>query len=628
MKDEPKLDGPPLLNATVVAEEHYDRRDGGSAAVGRDIDVDQILAAVIKSGRDVTLSSFERTARNVTEADDDLLELSLCNGESITCIGEYDIQVVRGAVTVYGALLQHPTVPQRVYAPSTHALPQIVARRDDTTIRLAHVKSNLRKLEKLSPLFRNIWAAKGSDSAKHTFTLLGTAADDELQRAVSPLETDQRAQAILLRLAAEAETRAMRVMAIGAKSSGKSTFNRLLCNTLLSTPSVQRLLLLELDPGQPEFGPPGQLSLVEVTAHILGPPFTHVAGRRSSRYRLLRSHTIAATSFRDDPAHYLACAQDLIQHANIQCPLIVNSCGWISGLGANVLVDLTSIANITDMVVMEPAEDGLVNAMQAGSQDLVCHRMARRNAKSSQRTPAESRAMQTMAYFHRRRNAPGNELKWSGKAVSAFRPWVVSYDGPHAGLYAIHSYGQPPNPKFLAEILNGSLVAVVAIAQHHMHEAFSMKSYAQQHQNPDLTHSIKTSSEPLSAETLVASTHEGLPYVQANGQGISCPLNPRYSECLGLALVRAIDPERKEIQLVTPLPESEIAALADRKVVLVRGGFDAPEWAYVEDMYSASDSSLTTAADKPWVSKKEPVGIEGAVWRLRHPPMAAAVATK
>jgi polynucleotide 5'-hydroxyl-kinase GRC3/NOL9 len=59
----------------------------------------------------------------------------------------------------------------------------------------------------------------------------------------------------------------------------------------------------------------------------------------------------------------------------------------------------------------------------------------------------------------------------------------------------------------------------------------------------------------------------------------------------------------------------------------VRGGFDAPEWAYLEDLYASGGKGdeESEAKVRPWVTKKEMVGIEGAVWRLRHPPTAAQI---
>lgn len=103
--------------------------------------------------------------------------------------------------------------------------------------------------------------------------------------------------------------------------------------------------------------------------------------------------------------------------------------------------------------------------------------------------------------------------------------------------------------------------------------------------------------------------------------------------------MRGINPSTQEIQLLTPLSEAQLTSLTNKKVVLVRGGFDAVEWAYLEDLY-AEDSERKKegggesgkggkededVSARPWVARKEMVGIEGAVWRLRHPPTAAQV---
>src|SRR6201999_1736614 len=81
-----------------------------------------------------------------------------------------------------------------------------------------------------------------------------------------------------------------RIMAIGAKASGKSTLNRVLSNYIYSHSQGGNILYLDLDPGQPEFSPSGQISLVEVAAPMLGPPFTHPAWSRAKDFRVVRSH--------------------------------------------------------------------------------------------------------------------------------------------------------------------------------------------------------------------------------------------------------------------------------------------------------------------------------------------------
>jgi polynucleotide 5'-hydroxyl-kinase GRC3/NOL9 len=388
-------------------------------------------------------------------------------------------------------------------------------------------------------------------------------------------------------------------MAIGAKASGKSTFNRVLCNHFHSWTSIKECQFLDIDPGQPEFSPSGHVSLVEVSGYILGPPLAHSASEQSPRYKTLRSHTIAATSFKDDPEHYRACVLDLARYLDDRYPVIVNACGWVTGIGANMIRDLVENLNISDVVLMEPLDHNLVQSLHPQNAKWSIHKISRRPPKPSARTSAEQRAMQTMAYFHSRQMDVNGSLRWSGKSINKIRSWIVSYDEPNAGILAAMSYGQQPDPEFLAEVLDGSFVTI----------------------------NLVEGEEENKLREVIDATPEGLPFVKPDDQGISRTLDPAHSQCVGLGLIRAIDAANKQIHLVTPLQERQIAEIMEKTVVLVRGSFDPPEWAYLEELYK-SDSLSTNSSnlERPWVSRKGLVGVEGAVWRLRHPPMASAVA--
>ena len=171
------------------------------------------------------LSSFALEPRRVLRDDDESLELSLSANETACFAGEYVLEVIKGAVTVYGAAFHATSGPQRIYAPSVQALPPIVARKSPTIIRVSTVKSSIKKLEKLSPLFRNIWT---SDAKNRSFAFLETSDDDPLQRSLNILETDITAQRALSQLTGKVEEKkgALCAMTVGPKSSGKSTFNR------------------------------------------------------------------------------------------------------------------------------------------------------------------------------------------------------------------------------------------------------------------------------------------------------------------------------------------------------------------------------------------------------------------
>lgn len=541
------------------------------------------------------LSNFSRTKSTVLKESDERWELSLKADECVTFIGEFDLEVSKGVASIHGAMLHANSGVQRVYALSTQAIPAIVARKDDTVIKVTAVgrdhNESVLSLDRLSPLFGNI-GAKHKYSSR-SFALLKESSDDPLQRPLVPLEVDDDTKRVLSRLNARLDSndRAPRIMAMGAKSSGKSTFNRILCNMIITRPGQQHCFYLDIDPGQPEFGPPGQVSLVKVTGPLLGPAFTHPSSVDSKSFRLVRSHTIAATSFKDDPGHYVNCVVDLTKRIPNDVPVVVNSCGWVSGLGATVLSDIVAYTGITDSVALGPLDADLEDGLKSRT---TLHKVARRHGRVSARTPADSRAMQTLAYFHQRERTSEGRLRWDSKRISQLRPWIIGYSGESAGVEAILSYGQAPQAEFLSEVLDGSIVAIV---EH----------------DPDL----------FNATAVERTSKEDIPYIISREDGFSFPIDPQQSKCLGLALIRGIDIQNKKFQLVTPLPESQIAQLLQRKVVLIRGGFDFPEWAYLEDLYAADKDDtgkMDVENDRPWVTLREHVGVEGSVWRLRHPP--------
>jgi polynucleotide 5'-hydroxyl-kinase GRC3/NOL9 len=602
-------------------------------------------------------------AYQVIREDDDVLEIGLKGNESAVFTGEYDVEVVKGVVDVHGAVLLPRSGPQRVYAISAHALPVILSRAEDTVVRIVSVKSQLQALEKYSPLFRNIWApatlssgvAKDGTRTRSFAPVTSTTTDDDAQSRPSPVnaldivpETRKLLSSINGKIdSIEYSRRPIRIMTVGPKSSGKSTLSRALVNSILTRPNnaSRSLYFLDLDPGQPELGPPGHLSLIEVSAPLLGPSFSHLATNPESgkaAHRVLRSHSLAAMTFRDFPGHYIDCAVDLAAHVpedGGSVPLVVNSCGWVSGVGAGALMDLCSALHLTDLSVLGPLEDGLRAALADRVETV--HQLPRLSGKPSIRSPAELRAMQMMAYFHQRSSSQSNQVspdqdsqsdntvatastsepKFQDRSISSFRPWTVQYSGPNSGIATIVSYSQPVAPQFLSEILNGAIVAIVV---------------------PDDSSAFNSaSSSELEAEMGIAHTeHESIPYIpfDRNQATPPAPLDPTQTSCVGLALIRSIDPVAKTFELITPLSEATVTELlrTKKKVMLVRGGFDSPDWAYLEDGNSSSERRGQRsrvrfgreggARERPWVSFKEPVGVEGSVWRLRHPPTAAALA--
>ncbi|XP_044067655.1 polynucleotide 5'-hydroxyl-kinase NOL9 [Siniperca chuatsi] len=133
------------------------------------------------------------------------------------------------------------------------------------------------------------------------------------------------------------------ILVCGTKNVGKSTFIRILINTLLNhTSSVD---YLEGDLGQTEFTPAGCLSLSTVREPLLGPPFTHQC---TPEHMIYYGHS----SCELDLDRYLESLKSLWRRRSQtrETPVIINTMGWVKGFGFQVLVDMIRFFPVSHVV--------------------------------------------------------------------------------------------------------------------------------------------------------------------------------------------------------------------------------------------------------------------------------------
>lgn len=407
----------------------------------------------------------------------------------------------------------------------------------------------------------------------------------------------------------------LRVLVCGPKASGKSTFSRYLLNHVLSpAPETENgytntdgVAFLDLDPGQPEFAPMGQVYLAHLRTPFFGPPFTHPSLHNSQDGQILRAHHIGATSPKEDPDHYALATMDLLdQYRTLlaqypQCPLIVNYPGWIFGQGLEVATWLVKCLGLSDVVYMSekgPTEVVEPLSFAANEAQVPMTILPSQPTDFVSRSSAQLRSMQIQSYFHSTHTtAPSNSL-WSDTPLSRTRPIAVDYAGPKQGILGIMVMGSQINPNMLREVLEGSVVAVVAVDSSGAAEGVSSNSYETSHQEEDaestdgmdvdVNESRINVPAPISLENNVVRTPEALPYL-FTGSGSCTPLNPKTSNCLGLALIRSVNVSSNKIELSTPIPSSSLRESIEQghSLVLVRGQLDNPNWAISEEYHSA-----------------------------------------
>ncbi|KAF3437137.1 hypothetical protein FNV43_RR19890 [Rhamnella rubrinervis] len=131
----------------------------------------------------------------------------------------------------------------------------------------------------------------------------------------------------------------------GAKNCGKTTFSRYLLNILLQR--YKKVAYLDTDVGQPEFTPPGFLSLtlVDKPTPDLAIPCLKTPDR---------CFFFGDVSSKRDPTAYLTYISDLYDYyrreyymsnqsgnrTKTELPLVINTPGWVKGVGYDILVNM------------------------------------------------------------------------------------------------------------------------------------------------------------------------------------------------------------------------------------------------------------------------------------------------
>ncbi|KAK4192206.1 hypothetical protein QBC35DRAFT_484573 [Podospora australis] len=602
----------------------------------------------IEPKRQIALfSSFKLNKKNYHHKPDGRILLSTPGGERMVILGSYGLKVQQGEAVIAGAILTASDDIQWIHAPHCHALP-VLRTREDTVVELHPHPSatSLHQLARLNPVFGRLWnegsttgpPPNKAQKALPTFQIIFSSDDAPkrvvLQELVSPPEWNKK---LANSVAAKRKTTPV-IFLCGPKSSGKSTFGRLLLNQFITdragakTNPWSAAFVLDLDPGQPEFAPPGVISLSKITCPNLSPSFCHPTLEPTKSQ--LRSHAIASVTPGADPSHFLECALDLFStyknHPDSKStPLIINTPGWILGTGLDILSDLiTFIAPSEAIYLSKEGPRETVSSLQLActSSHTVFSTLPSQNTTdttSPSRIALEYRTMHTMSYFHLTSTDSLSQLggpntAWNPSPLSDLRPWRVRYTGPPSerGFLGILCYDHQPAPGLLGESINGMVLALVRIESRAAFRGF-----------------LKDGQDEAGIQPAGI---EKLPLIQS-----SQTLDPKYSKLLGLVMVRGIDAVRGELQLLTPLSREILAGGNGEKtdLVLVAGKFDTPTWVYTEDLYrkafqegeeAVEDDGNSSGEEEegvdvdggvPWVEMlhgSEKRGVGSKVWRVRR----------
>ncbi|XP_061373520.1 polynucleotide 5'-hydroxyl-kinase NOL9-like isoform X1 [Gastrolobium bilobum] len=338
----------------------------------------------------------------------------------------------------------------------------------------------------------------------------------------------------------------------GAKNCGKTTFSRHLLNVLL--PTYKKVAYFDTDVGQPEFTPPGCLSLTVVDkvtpgrAIVMNPYHnfyikkiilylfqSYLCFFLSSFFVTILDLTIPClktperclffgdVSSKRDPSAYLNyvfaiydyyrkkyCTLDKGENPiRIELPLIVNTPGWVKGVGYDVLVDMLKYIRPTNVVKISistesknlPAGEFWLDGEHEGTVNLIEINSARQDSLNRsvlvQKDACLLRDLRIMAYFRQCFSSDSNisTIKELAHSLASHCPYEV----PITSIKIQHLHCEVPSSEIFYS-LNASIVGLA---------------------------------------------------VDSEGPG-------NLPWCLGLGIVRGIDTVKRVLYVITPVPHSSL----------------------------------------------------------------------
>lgn len=187
--------------------------------------------------------------------------------------------------------------------------------------------------------------------------------------------------------------KAPRIIICGATHVGKSTCVRYVINRILSNfesiksskNKKKEVMVMDCDVGQPEFHPSGLVSLLRISEPIFSPPHVHMMMLKDNQIKqntsnqksqIWDSYFFGETSSKADPTLYTTLIDKLMHSyesynqtndlldldslvdeqeqedtdSTTIPPLIVNTDGWVKGMGAEILTTIIDIVQPTHII--------------------------------------------------------------------------------------------------------------------------------------------------------------------------------------------------------------------------------------------------------------------------------------
>ncbi|CAE6429546.1 unnamed protein product [Rhizoctonia solani] len=544
----------------------------------------------------------------------------LNQGESLLFVGTMELTLLQGSMRLLGTTLTPSRASHRIFAPRSHPIPVLHAlgqpggassQEPSQKISLVsglpgHIIESISALHIVVALQELVTGVEGLGRVVQTFTdvfepdirdrgitkqILESAYIYKSESQFDPSfqfpdDWQQTITSILSPVPGEKPSTgrdelcdAPVILVRGAKNSGKSTFSRSLANSL--TNRYHRVAFIECDIGQSEFTPGGMVSLNLLKTPVFGPPFTHLS---QPRY----AHFVGANSPKTTPSYYLAALSDLAQRYQLEfkyseslgddtideepikisgsVPLVINTQGWVKGMGADLLRSINELFAPTHVVEFQPphihslaetfhgrsalfSEESNQNIFNNWDQSIKLLPIVPPSLPS-RFSSADLRSLALASYFYGCSNDTNNDstsdswiTHWdTSLSLRSTAPIAIDIHSTLESIAIIAPVGDDVVPAELSRAISCGVVGLVA---------------------PDSP-----------------STPPETPYTQGG-----LPPSPQSSRCIGLGFIRGAS--ATQLHLLTPVPVSQLRLCR----MLVLGELAMPIWAFLEPEGSVNEEN-------------------------------------
>ena len=506
----------------------------------------------------------------------DYILLALQSDDILVIKGRYSISVIQGSVLIDGyTLVQGKSL--KINASSINSLPSIQSNssipiENDSIFSSTNTYTSIIKLEnidnhfdEISNLYSHVKYLYNSEisnslqntSLSYTFTII---IEPELNKSSTLLHQQwlNIFQSIINESSMSINHQS--ILTIGNKNTGKSTFSKLLINTLLSI-SNKKIQLLDIDPGQPELCLPGCISLTQITSPLIG---TILPWENNTATSILTKF-IGFSSPNHQPLKYLKQLDHLIDNilsSSNNTITIINSPGWVKGFGTEIISHLKNKLSITYLIQLSHTNKDL-DILQSIEWDYETKIFKALSFSSlslnfNLYSPAVIRNFKLLSYMHYNHE----NKNYNFKPLLSNSPLKVSYITSkdysllinYPGILGFTIFDHPFSyTEGLHESLECQYVAIVTI--------------------PSTSLTTKFSSNILK--------HENCPnYIN---ETILHSLSP-HIKFHGLALIHSIDTKNNTINMYTPIDFTNIRDNLlnnNEKLFILKGREDTP----IEEIY-------------------------------------------